>query len=608
MKKIAAYLVVCTLAMLCLCTATIEVNFKLVSEKESFICTVPRGAFRKIDRQEKDNLVSALDQSSFAPNKECKFSLSKICTHEQYKHFKAFWETDLAALSAEEDNALLQYQTDLTSDLFDRFLHTADYLEIQGEYAKCFAQNMVQYGLLGQHSEDITDPSQCKDKALSYNTFEPMLSAFLKQIGFVHKTIVHPSTGQTVLKIEKADVWTKKINKEYTGPSQTTRMQAVLYSELGLESSQEKQRNEAVLGWLLQNMNEFSVDIQYFNKVVSDNISELSQTIQNFTKENKTGPCVYVEGLTLIVCHRHYNTLSRALQLVPDLSRLELFITPPYTSNLKLSSLFSTITLCKSLKELKIRGVYLDSVLVSSLVESIPGIEQLSLWCDPLEATAIDSFKNCTHLESLEVDGKPQPSAVVQALVSQFPFLRELSINCDVLESISAESFKTCSQLEKLKMYGESQPNTVVQALVRHLPFLIELRIECEVLKYATIESFKTCTQLEKLKIFGEGSIYCLIRLLEVLPFLQYLRITIDAADLPLANALRNSFNLHSLNLTVRQYTPGFLALYLQRPFPSLAHLKLYNYDQNNNYSEEDSSALKEAGRKKINILLETGL
>ncbi|KAI5192699.1 hypothetical protein NECID01_2048 [Nematocida sp. AWRm77] len=561
MKKTAAYLTISVLTMFCFCTSTIEVNFKLASEEEPLTSTIPRGAFKEIDRQTIDCASYAEQgQASSALKEKCEISLSNISTHEQYGHFKAFWETDLAVVSA-EDEVLSQYQADLTPDLFDSFLFTADFLEIQGEYAKCFAKNMVRYGLLGKHSKDITENSRCKEKDLAYDTFETMLPVFLRQAGFDSRTITHPSEKKKTLLIEEADAWANQIGDEYAGLPQEERSRIVLYSELAPESSQEKERNEAALAWLLSNMGGSSVDIHYFIEISSEDIADLSQVIEQFTKENEKGTRVYVEGLSLMAnCTTGPFSLHPALQLVPDLSRLELFITSSCTiPNGSLSSLFSALSSCKALKVLEITGHSLESAEVSSLVESLPAtIEQLSFFCKPLEDTAIDGLKKCSRLEILEMHGESQPSAVVQVLVSHLSSLKELIVWGNVLELAAAESFKACTKLEKLEIWGDSQPSAAVQTLLRHLPLL------------------------------------------------KTLIITVYAGDLALADTLRNYPNLRSLTLKVEQYTPGFLARYLEDPLPSLTFLSLSNSDTNPNIncSEEDNRAVEEAKSKNILIFL----
>ncbi|KAI5192622.1 hypothetical protein NECID01_2015, partial [Nematocida sp. AWRm77] len=125
MDKLAAYIRICTLAMVCLCTATTKVNFKLSNEKEALRCTVPAGAFRGIDDLEKRSRPSpALRQGSPGTEEECEIFLSYIHTPQQYEHFKAFWKTDLTDLPAylvEGDKALSLHRQDLTPGVFDSF-------------------------------------------------------------------------------------------------------------------------------------------------------------------------------------------------------------------------------------------------------------------------------------------------------------------------------------------------------------------------------------------------------------------------------------------------------------------------------------------------------
>ncbi|KAI5192697.1 hypothetical protein NECID01_2046 [Nematocida sp. AWRm77] len=658
MNKTEAYVIICMSLILCFCASTIEVNFKLASEEEALTCRIPSGTFKLIENQDANCIPYAEQgQASSALKEKCEISLSNISTPQQYEHFKAFWETDLAALSA-EDEVLSQYQADLTPDLFDSFLFTADFLEIQGEYAKRFAKNMVRYGLLGKHSKDITENSRCKEKDLAYDTFETMLPVFLRQTRLRSRTITHflGAKKKTVLRIEKAGERPKQIKNKYTGPSQTTRRQTVLYSQLGPTESPEKERNEAVLVWLLLNMGGSSVDIQHTTDISSsEGIADLTQIIEQFTKENEKGGCVYVEGLSLISnCVKDFFSLRLALQLVPDLSRLELSIAPIYsTPTPESTSLISTITLCKSLKALKIEGWRLESGEISRIVESLSAIEQLSFPCDILDSSAIDSLKECTQLESLYMYGEYQPSTVVQALGKNLPLLKELSVECNVLEPAAAESFQACVQLEKLTIFGVSQPSTVVQALVKNLPLIKDLTIWCKSLEPASTESFKACTQLEALDVCGvyqpSAAVQALVKnlpllrdltiwcnaltpaaaeafqtctkleklniygvfqpnsavqaLLRHLPLLSILMIKIDTADFVLADAFRKCLKLRSLSLTVWKYTPDFLACYLQAPLPSLSSFELWNYDRNN-YSEEDSRAAEKLKSKNVYISL----
>ncbi|KAI5190902.1 hypothetical protein NECID01_1197 [Nematocida sp. AWRm77] len=604
MKTTPACITLCALAMLYLCTA-IKVNFKLENMKEDLICNVPKGMFRTID--DKDSCCDLFvepDETSSDLEEECEISLSRISTPEQYEHFKAFCETDLTAHPA-EDKGLLQYQQDLTKDLFDRFLSTADFLGLQGKHFYFFNTNMVCYGLLGKHTKDITDLSLRKDNNLLYDTLWNLLHAFFDQTGVESRTIIHFSTGKMVLLIEKPDAHPKKLNYEYIPLSQIPRIRVVLYSELGPTGSQKKERNEAILVWLLLGIGEFSVDIQYTIDISSEGFSVLSQTIEQFTKESEKGGFVYVEGLRLHIDHINHTSLPTALRLVPYLSRLKLSFNPSCILNAALlSSLVSGITSCKSLKVLKITGQFLDSVVISRLVESIPNIEQLSLSCQILDVTAIGELNKCTCLESLEVFGVYQPSAVVQTLVKHLSFLKKLDIWCGVLDPAATDSFEVCIQLEKLTIVGELQPTTVVQALAKHLPSLKELSIECQFLDSTAVKSFKACKHLEKLEIVGKGSASFLAKLLEALPSLQELRIEIATADLALADALRKYSNLRSLMLIVGQFTPEFIPHYLQDPFPSLTSLKLCKRDIKKKYSKEDKMAVKKARARGIQIFL----
>ncbi|KAI5192485.1 hypothetical protein NECID01_1952 [Nematocida sp. AWRm77] len=105
-------------------------------------------------------------------------------------------------------------------------------------------------------------------------------------------------------------------------------------------------------------------------------------------------------------------------------------------------------------------------------------------------------------------------------------------------------------------MDGETQPSTAIQALLTHIPLLKHLEIET------------------------------------------------DSADFPLAAALRNCSNLRTLNITVKNYTPGFLARYLKDPQPRLTSLTLHNNDTNHKYSEEDKEAEEDAEKKGMRILV----
>ncbi|KAI5190907.1 hypothetical protein NECID01_1202 [Nematocida sp. AWRm77] len=630
---------------------------------------IPREAFEILELQ--DKYKGAMQKSlhgSEAQEKEKEdgvtMFLRELPNKAAYARFKSLWNNEepsylMYYITAPYEwfkslwsNTPSIYSMEITAEEFQNFVLAANYLNIQGEYAKHFGENMAKRGLHGTHSADIVASEDLYNYDLSYDIFRGLLYAFLRQAGFKHR-VVHSSTEQTVLLIESTNEDPKKINKEYTGSSQTARMRTVLYTELGPAGTEERERNEAVLVWLLSNIGGSSVDIQYPTCITSEAITNFSQTIQKFTKENKKGARVYVEGLSLYVEYEDNISLIPAFQLVPALSRLELYIIFSYLSDIERFSLVSSITSCKSLKTLKITNPYLKSVEISMLVESLPNIEQLGLWCTPLKETAIDSLKKCVQLERLEIWGKSQLSTTVQTLVTHLLSLRELSIGCQSLTSAAAEAFQACIKLEKLKLFGRCLQNTVAQVLVTHLQSLRELTIVCEALTPAAAKAFQACTRLEKLDMLGvyqpstavealvtrlqslrelgikcqsltpaaaeafqactrleklvmneelQPNTSCLVKLLEALPSLQYLKIKIDTTDLDLADALRNCSNLYSLWLSVDNYIPGFLAQYLHDPLPSLRSLKLYRPYGSIPCSEEDLKAVEEARQKGIII------
>ncbi|KAI5192895.1 hypothetical protein NECID01_2124 [Nematocida sp. AWRm77] len=636
------------IALAAVCASQVEVDLTL-RNKATIRVTVPEGAFQMIDNQANLFLLSENSNNSSFSEKTtaednvraawCKFECEK-----EYEQFRQLWDIDSSGPAQE--------QASLTADLFEKCLVTADYLDIQGEYAKYFFKNLVKYGLFSTHSADIVSRVVFSDRELSYDIFWSLLYAFLDQIGFKYRIIIHPSTKKKMLLIESTNAQSKKINEEYKGPTQATRMRTVLYSELGPPGTPERERNEAVFMWLLLSIGGSSVDIQYSTYISSEDTTGLSQTIKQFTKENEKGARVYVEGLELRINYRKGPfSLLPVLQRVPNLSRLELSITYAFRSNTVVSSLVNSITSCRFLKALTIIGQRLESELISTLVETLSFIEQISFFCNPLEDTAIDSlkkctqlesleiwgdlqlrttvqalvsclpslrklrircqsldpaaaesFQECTQLESLEIWGESQTSTAMQALISCLPSLRELKLWCQPLEPAAAESFKTCTKLESLKIWGELQPSTAVQALLTHLPSLKELTIGCQPLEPAAAESFQACTQLERLKMFGESQLSTAVQaLVSRLPSLRELIIEIGTVDISLANTLRKCLNLQSLNLTVDNYTPGFLAHYLQAPLPSITSLEMHSSNRNI-YSEEDIKAKEDARAKGIAI------
>ncbi|KAI5193044.1 hypothetical protein NECID01_2164 [Nematocida sp. AWRm77] len=509
--------------------------------------TVPEEAFKTLENEDKyrGTMQKLLPEAKAQEKEGCvTLDLRELPDKAAYAQFKSLWS-----------NKPSIERMDITAKEFLDFVLAASYLNIQGEYAERFTQNMVKYGLFGVHFADIVSSEVFFNYDLPHDTLWGLLHAFLRQAGFECR-LTHPSTEQTVLRIEKADAWPKQIDKEYTGPSQATRMRTVLHTELGPALSQEKERNEAVLAWLLQSIGGSSVDIQYTIEVFSDDIADLTQAIQNLNKENKQGTRVRVEGVVLDLCGRkHSFSLYSVLQLVPDLSRLELSIDRNFYSFKEAPSfLISDISLCQSLKVLTITECILESAEVSSIADSHPNIEQLSLACKNLEETAMDSLKKCTRLERLKISRLRQSITVVQALVMHLPLLRELSIECDGLYLAAAEAFQVCTKLEKLNMLEVYQPSATVQAIVTHLPSLKELKIG------------------------------------------------IDSADFALADALRNCPNLRFLNMIVKNYTPGFLARYLQAPLPRLTSLELRNNDINHRHSEEDVKAKKKAQELEMSI------
>ncbi|KAI5192914.1 hypothetical protein NECID01_2131, partial [Nematocida sp. AWRm77] len=503
----------------------VKVDFTL-RNNSSIRVTVPKEAFCVIEE--------AFDLFGTDTEENVQVAPYKFESEAEYEQFRQLWDIDSPALS-DECNPLHQEQAshtaDLSKDLFEKCLLTADFLNIQKEYAKCFAENMVKYGLLGTHSADIMSSEVFSTYTLPQDTFWALLHAFFRQMGFAYK-LTHPSTEQTMLRIESTSAHSKKINEEYTGPSQATKMRTVLYSSLGPASSLERKRNEDVLVWLLLNIGGSSVDIQYTIKVFSEDTTELSQTIEQFTKENEKGASVSVEGLELGVDHRRTIFLHPLLQLIPGLSRLELINKEAWKSKELSSSISSDIFSRRPLKVPATPEIYLESAEATSLVGSIPNIKQLSLLCERLEGTAIDSLKKCTRLEKLKIWGASQPSAAVQAILTHLPSLKELSIWCQSLEPAAVEAFQACTKLERIKMHGLHQPSATVQAILTHLPSLKELSIKCEYLEPAAMEAFQACPQLEKLNMWGAPQSSAAIRAIaRHLPSLKELSINCQSLE-----------------------------------------------------------------------------
>ncbi|KAI5145282.1 hypothetical protein NEPAR04_2391 [Nematocida parisii] len=349
----------------------VSVNFVL-GDGTGMSDTVPKEAFKTLENEDKysKNIQKPLPEAKAQEKEGCvTLDLRELPDKAAYAQFKSLWSNEPSI-----------ERMDITAKEFQDFMLAASYLNIQGEYAKRFTQNMAKYGLLGAHSADIMASEVFFNYDLPQKTLWDFLHAFLRQAEFEYR-LVHPSTEQTMLRIEKADAWPKQINKKYTGPSQATSMRTILHSRLGPAQSQEKERNEAVLAWLLQSIGGSSVDIQYTIEVFSDDIADLTQAIEQFTKENKQGTRVHVEGLVLDLCGRkHSFSLYSALQLVPDLSCLELSIDRNCRNFKEAPSfLISDISLCQSLKVLTITECILESAEVSSIADSIPNIEQLSL-------------------------------------------------------------------------------------------------------------------------------------------------------------------------------------------------------------------------------------
>ncbi|KAI5192893.1 hypothetical protein NECID01_2122 [Nematocida sp. AWRm77] len=359
MRKIPSRILTIFVALSSVHSTQVSANF-ILKDGTAVFDTVSKEAFKTLENQDKYRKIMQKTLHGPKPNKRAgcvTIILPELRKKVAYGRFKSLWSTDSApgTEEREESSAASSYFMDITAayahfkrqwnnaaplhfmhitpEEFLDFMLAANYLDIRGEYAKRFAQNMVKYGLFGIHSADIMASKAFSTYNLPQKTFQDLLHAFLRQIDFAYRTIIHPSTGQTLLRIEKADARPKQINKEYTGPSQTTRMRTVLYTELGPESSPERERNEAVLVWLLLNIGGSSVDIQYTTEIIIlEDITDLSQTIYNLTKENEQGGCVYVEGLALKVDCRNSFILRLALQLVPGLLRLELSIASIYST------------------------------------------------------------------------------------------------------------------------------------------------------------------------------------------------------------------------------------------------------------------------------------
>ncbi|KAI5192968.1 hypothetical protein NECID01_2148, partial [Nematocida sp. AWRm77] len=237
MRKITGILILTAVAVFC--ATQIEADLTLRNGAPIRVA-VPKGAFRTIDEQK--NIPSS-DLGSGAPSPKKAKTEENIraakCEFEnilEYEQFRKLWDIGLPALSS-ENSTQSQNQTAISAELFVKCMVTAKHLGIQGEYAERFAENMVKYGLLGAHSADIMKPDVLSTYDLPHDTFWSLLQAFVRQMGFEYR-ITHPTIGQTMLEIERTNPWVKKINKEYKGSSQTTKIRTVLYSELRATPSQ----------------------------------------------------------------------------------------------------------------------------------------------------------------------------------------------------------------------------------------------------------------------------------------------------------------------------------------------------------------------------------
>ncbi|KAI5192955.1 hypothetical protein NECID01_2142 [Nematocida sp. AWRm77] len=657
MKKTAVILML--IAFAAVCASQIEVDLTLRNSNTAIRVAVPEGAFQMIDNQTNLFLLSEnSNNSSFSEETTAEDNVRaawcKLESEKEYEQFRQLWDIDSPALSTEY-SAPAQEQTDLTEDLFEKCLVSANYLDIQGKYAKCFFKNMVKYGLFGKHSVDIMSSEILSACNMSYDTFWELLYAFLNQIGFEYR-ITHPSTGKTMLKIEKAYAQATQIDEKYTGLPQETKMRTVLYSKLG-ETFQEKEKNEAVLGWLLSNIGGSSVDIQYFTEITSKDLYELTQTIKSLTTEHGRRPCVDVEGLSLVVVYaKNTPSLLPIANLVPHLFRLKVFFNSSIT-NSKLRSFFpSVIIVCKTLKALYISNKSLPTLFVSSLVKHLPNIVHLTLCCKLLENTVAEEFKNCPFLTSLKIYYEVQTSLFVQKLAANLPSLRELSITCEPLDKAAAESLTTCSQINKLKLEGSLQTNLCVQTLAANLLFLREIDIVCNDLRESAAESFKACRHLEKIKIMADSSfelqgfvlqrilqnvptlreleakckvlehaaaedfkhcphlktltlcgetqtIFCVVSLLKYALHVQSIKIPVSMIDSSLARALCACKELRHVELT-GHYVSGFMLTGLKNSlFSALKTLKLFRTNINEELSQDDKEAVKEAQLKGVFIV-----
>ncbi|KAI5192967.1 hypothetical protein NECID01_2147 [Nematocida sp. AWRm77] len=565
MRKIAGILILTAVAVFC--ATQIEADLTL-SNGTIIRVTIPKGAFEGIDSQ-KEYISSDFNDSPSSPNNETNIPLMNcgFDNESELEQFRMLWDIDSPAPAQE--------QTDISTDMFVKSLLAANYLMIQGEYAKHFAKNMAKYGLLGAHSADIIASEIFSGRPVwSSGIFKDLFQAFLEQTGFNYR-IVHLSTGKKMQMIEKNNAWPKKIDQAYTGVFQTEKRRTVLYSELGPTGSQEKRRNEAVLSWLLLNMGGSSIDIQYSMDISSEGFSELKKTIRKITKESEYGTHTYVEGLTLNVTQQNYTSLSTVLRFVPDLSRIELSMSSSSIPNAAVSSFARNITLCKFLKDLKITGKVLENAVVKRLVKHCPIIEKFSFSCKILEGRTIGKLRKCTRLKSLEVNGEYQPGVVVRSLVRHLSSLKKLSIVCEPLDSIAANSFQAWTRLETLKLEGESQPSAVVQELVRHLSSLKELSIVCEPLDIAAAESFEACPQLKKLKILGDLQLSAVVRsLARHLSSLKELSIVCEPLTPTAAESFQACSHLETLKLE-GETQPSAVVQELVRHLSSLKELNI---------------------------------
>ncbi|KAI5190314.1 hypothetical protein NECID01_0906 [Nematocida sp. AWRm77] len=578
-SKIAAFCaLVFTLTQGLYGDSPVLVNITITSTNETFTDVIPPNAWECATNQESPETL----------RNPISVSLDMFSNENEYRLFKGLWEGSSTPTE----------KGDISAALFQSYIAAATHVGLQNTYLACFAETMVRKGLFGKHYEEILDLSLNLTKDTVNDVVWSMFLIFLNTNMGLRVIFHNEDPEQAIFLVANTGLMVgSPTDASLYMPKPVFKIEKAFLKEEMLGLTREVKRiNETMLGWLLYHINCLSLGVTCDVLILFGPIGSLEDTVQAISKKRENGVYVAVESLDLTI--NMLTTLRTPGAMVfsncPDLSVIKVLIKEDLLTGPMLIVDSLSLSSCPKLKELSLScpNAYLTPLATSKLLESIPRIEKLLVFCEELDESCAEAFERCAQITELVLEGDSQPTAFVKRLLQKLPSLVELDIKSKELDVSIEGSFENCQYLKKLTIDGEMQTSQVIEKMMKGLPNLEELDLKCQVLSIDAALSFSSSPRLHKLCLYGQvQKTPTVLVLLSNIPSIRWLQLTVEQLDLPLAHDLRNLPRLEIIKVEGR-FISGFVKELLQDPI--LQDLKLVRVcmtSQSEELTREDREA-----------------